>query len=753
MTVTVANTANNNTFDYWRNRTNEIAYALSTYAVTAGGSNAAVGDATITGIFTSNNLTTNTANIVSSVVIGNSTISTANTARVNSSYIAVGNTITNTIITPSAVNTSATYIGSNLSTNTTTFWVGPTTSNAYLNKTNLVINSPTSNIVVNAASIYLSNNDSQALLTPLDLTIGNSIVNTTIITTGAGGLIANTTAVKVGSNVYVNTSTVFVSNSLTNVVINTTSFALGNSVNTTINSSSMSSYNVYLGSNVIANTSTLFIGNSTIYSVTNSTVTAMGNSSVNTTINSSSIATTWGFYANDTGIIVPGLITGTINTPAIAFGTGTTNTVINTTSFVASNSTANTTVTALTISTRGSLSVANAIIELGLAGSGYANVKNDLFVRGNLVVNGSLTYTGNAVGDLIPSTDSVYSLGNTSNKWFNIVANTLYISNNATVNNNLTVTTSLTVGGGTGNSFVNSTALNVNGYLIANSTGAYGIGTVNAVSYTIGSSSVSNSSGIFIANTTGTVNTATFSVGTAFTANSTLVNAVAINVVNQVNTATLYAITSANIASAFLANSTGAYHTGTINAASYTVGTTFVANSSFVNAVALNVVNTLNVGGTATNVSANSTSIKIANSTTSITIVNPTTSQIAQGNTFLNANGSWAALPTIPIYNAAITTTGTSTQLIDSYSVVTGFGAEYVVHVFDNNANNRTMSKLLTVHDRGNAYVTEYAQLVTNNVLGIFSANIAANLTHVVLNFTPAGAYTNTTVRFFRTAL
>ena len=41
MTVTVANTANTNTFDYWRNRTNELAYAMSTYAVTAGGSNTA----------------------------------------------------------------------------------------------------------------------------------------------------------------------------------------------------------------------------------------------------------------------------------------------------------------------------------------------------------------------------------------------------------------------------------------------------------------------------------------------------------------------------------------------------------------------------------------------------------------------------------------------------------------------------------------------------------------------------------------
>ena len=49
MTVIVANTANTNTFDYWRNRTNELATAMSTKAVTVD-SNTATGNAAITGI-------------------------------------------------------------------------------------------------------------------------------------------------------------------------------------------------------------------------------------------------------------------------------------------------------------------------------------------------------------------------------------------------------------------------------------------------------------------------------------------------------------------------------------------------------------------------------------------------------------------------------------------------------------------------------------------------------------------------------
>jgi len=53
MTVTVANTANTSTFNYWLNRTNELAYAMSTKAVTVE-STAAVGNAQIIGTFTAN---------------------------------------------------------------------------------------------------------------------------------------------------------------------------------------------------------------------------------------------------------------------------------------------------------------------------------------------------------------------------------------------------------------------------------------------------------------------------------------------------------------------------------------------------------------------------------------------------------------------------------------------------------------------------------------------------------------------------
>lgn len=53
MTVEIGNTTLTNTFDYWRNRTNEMADAMSTKVVTVN-SNTAVGNAAITGTFTAN---------------------------------------------------------------------------------------------------------------------------------------------------------------------------------------------------------------------------------------------------------------------------------------------------------------------------------------------------------------------------------------------------------------------------------------------------------------------------------------------------------------------------------------------------------------------------------------------------------------------------------------------------------------------------------------------------------------------------
>jgi hypothetical protein len=58
MTVSVNAIANTNTFDFWRNRTNELANAMSTVVVTVN-SNTATGNAEISGTFTAGVLKSN----------------------------------------------------------------------------------------------------------------------------------------------------------------------------------------------------------------------------------------------------------------------------------------------------------------------------------------------------------------------------------------------------------------------------------------------------------------------------------------------------------------------------------------------------------------------------------------------------------------------------------------------------------------------------------------------------------------------
>ena len=107
MTVTVANTNTNNTFDYWRNRTNELAYAMTTYVVTTN-SNTSTGNATISGTFTANVLVSNTLTVNvyngTSAYFGNSTVNT----QINATSIAITNSTANIIITsPNTVQISS----------------------------------------------------------------------------------------------------------------------------------------------------------------------------------------------------------------------------------------------------------------------------------------------------------------------------------------------------------------------------------------------------------------------------------------------------------------------------------------------------------------------------------------------------------------------------------------------------------------------------------------------------------------------
>ena len=139
MTVLVQNTNTTNTFDFWRNRTNELATAMSTVAVTVN-SNTTVGNASVNGYITATGF------------IGNIQSTTANLTTINAVSISA-NSANLTYITTANV-----QVG-NVSVNTTAFYVGNSTAN-------LVITQPTAAQISNGQYYFNANSSWSLLQTP-----------------------------------------------------------------------------------------------------------------------------------------------------------------------------------------------------------------------------------------------------------------------------------------------------------------------------------------------------------------------------------------------------------------------------------------------------------------------------------------------------------------------------------------------------------------------------------------------------------
>lgn len=132
MTIAISNTSNTNTFDFWKNRTNDMAYAMSTKVLTTE-SNTTSGNCEITGAFTANTLVANGA-----IRGGNSSVS--NTLQVSSNLQVTGSTFT---------------VGSNVTINAVAYGVGNSTVNAVTTSTQLVI-SQSGNLVANSSGITIN---------------------------------------------------------------------------------------------------------------------------------------------------------------------------------------------------------------------------------------------------------------------------------------------------------------------------------------------------------------------------------------------------------------------------------------------------------------------------------------------------------------------------------------------------------------------------------------------------------------------
>ena len=153
----------------------------------------------------------------------------------------------------------------------------------------------------------------------------------------------------------------------------------------------------------------------------------------------------------------------------------------------------------------------------------------------------------------------------------------------------------------------------------------------------------------------------------------------------------------------------------------------------------LSVGNNVFVGNSTANVVVNTSTIKLSNSTSNISITIPTASQVGSGDYYFSSGGQWIQIPEYIPINFSVTLSGTSTQTVDSFSKSTYFAGEYLIHALDNNANNKSVSKLIVLHDGGgatsNAFITEYAILNSNSAMGVYSAY--SNATHIILQYSP----------------
>jgi hypothetical protein len=161
MTINVANTFLTNTYDYWRTRTNELATAMSTYAVTTN-SNTAIGNASISGTFS--------ANVIS---VGNSvTINATSFSGTSNNSLYIGGLIASNVVSNAQLqanlsnyaNTSAPYFSTSISVGNSVSnitIIAPNTSQ--ISSGNYFLNANGSYAIVSSNSIFVGNNSIQAV--------------------------------------------------------------------------------------------------------------------------------------------------------------------------------------------------------------------------------------------------------------------------------------------------------------------------------------------------------------------------------------------------------------------------------------------------------------------------------------------------------------------------------------------------------------------------------------------------------------
>ena len=588
---------------------------------------------------------------------------------------------------------STSNIGANASAISSSWGLSANSSGVYHSTTLYAnsLNAANGVVISNASGTFSSSLTTNVLSVASILSVNSTAANVTTLTASAN-LISNNA--QISSLLTVGSSTV-----------NTSAFSVGQMIISTANlviggTASVLSQNVFLA-NTSGNISITPVSFNTSWGLSANTTRLYANG---ITVNSLSVNTS--AVGNSTGFFTANLTCNNVFT----VGNSSVNTVANSTTLTVANAVVTNlytnSISSNNITSNTVVSVGNSTVNCTinsttffLGNSSYTDMSantSGVYTNGNLTVSGSLFVSGNTTttgttvgtGDFIPSTNT-YNLGNTTNRWI-----TWFMSANIVGNISMISSTSTLI---VGNSSVNST---VNSTIYS--------GTSNNTTY-VGAIPVAN----VVSNAQLQNNLANYPTSTQLTN----------NLANYQTTAGL----NANIA-AYLPT-----YAGVLNSTSFSTTTA-------------NVITSLLIGNSTVNSVANATVFKVSNSTVTFSFGAPTATQQTNGQYYYGSAGSWVQLPTL---YGNVLTSGTTTQNIDSWAMSSFYAAEYFIDVGDNNANNRTLTKILLTHDSNNSFITEYGTITTNSSMGVFEST--SNSTVVTLNFTPVS--TNTTVRWARTII
>jgi len=444
-------------------------------------------------------------------------------------------------------------------------------TNAFVaNATTMFIGNSVANTTHNVSLIQLANSTAIANLTPIDLKLGSTVVNTTVIQVSSVMNI-NTTALKIGdaANSFIaNSTTLLLGNSTVNAIVNSTAVVFANTIKTVVlspqsfqgtaqdsqklNNQAASYYTNYSDdkaanayANAVSAANTL-AGNAYTSAITWSGNAALAYGNATTFASNATNLTTGtvpsgrltGAYGGITGLGTLGLLQISGNTLGNNFSmTSNPTTSANLISFGAANVTFDTSVLAIdSINNRVGINTTTPDASLQIVGT--ANVSGNLAIGGNINIGGSLTFSGAFTpgGNINPSSNNLY-LGNTTNLWN-------FTGNNITVNKVITANVS------------SSATIYVGANVVA-----------NTISIKVGDGSVYSSITNTKIETTGDVGVAGVIVtgSTAINANNVTVSNVSIKIANSTVNATINstAIAFVNASATAVINATS--HPGTAN--------------------------------------------------------------------------------------------------------------------------------------------------------------------------------------------